>query len=78
MSIYPTKYCKNMFLAVPRPAYFNIQSSSGQHYYIKGHHKAIITSELQLNLQKYIKICFCSFNKISNKEEKLCCKKILT
>jgi len=27
MRIYQTNYCKTTFLALPRPAYFNIQTS---------------------------------------------------
>jgi len=48
-----------------------------QHYYARSRSKPVIT-ELQLNLQKHINMCCCSFNKVSMKRKKLSCKKILT
>ena len=44
----------------------NIQSSnSGQNNIVRNRNKPTIITELQLNLQKHINICCCSFNKIS-------------
>jgi len=46
--------------------------------YVRSRNKPISISELQLNLQKNIKICCCKFNKILVTRKKICCKKILT
>jgi len=59
------------------PTYYSIvQQWAKQHYYARGRNKPTIITELQLNLQKHINICCCSFNKAIDEEKKLCCKKI--
>jgi len=75
MSIYQTKYCKTMFLALPcisyilfnRPIVGNTallrQKSQQTHYYYR---------------IALINICCCSLNKVSVKRQKLCRKNILT
>jgi len=65
------------FHALPGIAYkkFNGPVVGKQHFYAKNHYKPNIITELQLNLQKYIKVyCCCGFKKISMKRKKLCCK----
>jgi len=44
-----------------------IQQWPRQHYNVRDRNKSISKSELQLNLQKHINVCCCSFNKISIK-----------
>jgi len=73
MSIYQTKYCKSTFLALPCLSYilFNRPVKGMQHYYARSCNKPTIITKLQLNLQKHINICCCSFNKVSMKKKKL-------
>ena len=81
LSIYQTKHCKTMFLALPCLTFviFNCPVvSKKQYYHIKNCNKLVIITELQQNMQKHINVCCCSFNKISIKRKKLCCKKRLT
>jgi len=65
---------------IAMPGLLNIQSSSTGLNNISTSEVAtnpLVFQKLQLNLQKYIKLC-CNFNKISIPKKKLCCKKILT
>jgi len=41
-----------------------------QNHYARSHNKAIVIAELQINLQKHINICCCTFNKISVNRKK--------
>jgi len=49
--------------------YSIVQWWAKQRYYARSCNKRTITTELQLNLQKHISICCCSFNKISMKRK---------
>jgi len=79
LSIYETMYCKNTFLSLPCLSYTLFTRPIQQNSIIM---PEVATNPLllkkQLNLQKHMKICCCSFNKVSMKRKKLHCKKILT
>ena len=51
--------------------YLIVQQWAKQYYYPRSRNKPIITTELQLNLQKHVNICCCSFIKISMKKKTL-------
>jgi len=78
LSINQTKYCKTTFRALPHVAYllFNRPVVAKTTLLRQKSQKSIV-AELQLNLQKQINVCRCSFKKYRQRE-KPCCKKIWT
>jgi len=73
LSICQHKYSIRPCFCIAMPSLLSIQSSSrGLNNIITSEvvTKLVSTSELQLNLQKHIKICCCNFNKISIMKKK--------
>jgi len=78
LTIYQNRYCKTTFLALPRLSYIILNRPVVKQYWnVRNHNKPIIITELQLNLQKHINICFCIFNKTSLKRKNCAPRKVL-
>jgi len=81
LRIYQAKHCKTTFLALPCISYIGyysiVRQWAKQHYYARSRNKPAIITELQLNVQKDINICCCSFNNVSMRKNS-CCHKLLT
>ena len=53
---------------LPCQNYFQSSRSVKTTYYVRSHKKSSAMSEFQLNVQKHVNICCCSFNKMSIKK----------